>query len=215
MTPAALPLKLSAASVRMAGYMIENNLRVAQVFGQAAISSNPFLAQVKVKSAKSVAKDVNENSLSSTKTSGLAAPIKTAKVKSAASTQTRPVLQKSTPMPKAPVTEVKKAKPVAAAPKSQPAVQDVKTVAKAAVSQATSPTKPVIGDKPKKLDAQSVVAAKPVKTVVPAATPVARAEMANDTKVATAKPRREPATPPAMPAAPKAQVKPAEKHSKK
>jgi len=43
MLPVSAPLKLSAASMRMAGYVIENNLRVAQVFGRAAFRANPFL----------------------------------------------------------------------------------------------------------------------------------------------------------------------------
>jgi len=45
MTPVSAPLKMSAAGMRVAGYMIESNLRVAQVFGRAAIESNPFLTR--------------------------------------------------------------------------------------------------------------------------------------------------------------------------
>lgn len=37
-----LPLKLSAAGIRFTGYMIEKQLRVAQVFGEAALKAGPF-----------------------------------------------------------------------------------------------------------------------------------------------------------------------------
>jgi len=37
------PLELSAAAWRAAGYMMETNLRVAQVIGRAAIETNPFV----------------------------------------------------------------------------------------------------------------------------------------------------------------------------
>ena len=36
------PLEMSAASIRLAGYMIESNLRVAQALGEAALRTNPF-----------------------------------------------------------------------------------------------------------------------------------------------------------------------------
>ena len=42
-------LRMSAAGLRMAGYLLENNMRVAQVFGVAAIRANPFLASAGVK----------------------------------------------------------------------------------------------------------------------------------------------------------------------
>lgn len=42
MGPDVTPLKLSAAGIRVAGYMIESNLRVAHVFGQAALNMSPF-----------------------------------------------------------------------------------------------------------------------------------------------------------------------------
>ncbi|MEQ9260071.1 MAG: hypothetical protein RIG84_13355 [Roseovarius sp.] len=43
MTPVTAHLYLSAKGLRMAGYLLETNLRVAQVFGQAALHNNPFL----------------------------------------------------------------------------------------------------------------------------------------------------------------------------
>lgn len=38
----ALPLKLSAAGIRLTGYVIETNLRIARVFGQAALKAGSF-----------------------------------------------------------------------------------------------------------------------------------------------------------------------------
>ncbi len=46
MHPVSTPFEVSAASIRLAGYMIERNLRVAQVLGKAALQSNPFMARV-------------------------------------------------------------------------------------------------------------------------------------------------------------------------
>ena len=51
MTPVLAPLKLSAAGLRMAGQMIESNLRVAQVFGRAALATNPFCGKPLAKAA--------------------------------------------------------------------------------------------------------------------------------------------------------------------
>ena len=42
MTPVSAQLKLSAAALRVTGYMIESNLRVAQVLGRAAFETHPF-----------------------------------------------------------------------------------------------------------------------------------------------------------------------------
>jgi len=46
MTPVSAPLRLSAAGIRVAGYMIERQLRAVQVLGQAALDTNPFIAPV-------------------------------------------------------------------------------------------------------------------------------------------------------------------------
>ncbi|WP_037295422.1 hypothetical protein [Roseobacter sp. AzwK-3b] len=43
MTHVMTPFTLSAAGFRLAGYLLENNLRVAQEFGRAALIANPFL----------------------------------------------------------------------------------------------------------------------------------------------------------------------------
>jgi len=40
---------LSAAGMRLCGYLIETNLRVAQEFGRAAFQNNPFVVGVRVK----------------------------------------------------------------------------------------------------------------------------------------------------------------------
>jgi hypothetical protein len=49
-----LPLKLSAAGIRLTGDMIESNLRVAQVFGEAALRSGRLSMPGKSGSATSV-----------------------------------------------------------------------------------------------------------------------------------------------------------------
>ena len=48
------PLEITAAAWRVAGFMMETNLRVATVFGQAAIETNPFATSARLK-AKPVA----------------------------------------------------------------------------------------------------------------------------------------------------------------
>lgn len=40
-----VPLKVSAAGMRLAGYMIESNLRMAQAMGEAALRANPLIAR--------------------------------------------------------------------------------------------------------------------------------------------------------------------------
>lgn len=47
------PLELSAAAWRVVGYMMETNLRVAQVIGQAVIETNPFAVGTGLKSEAS------------------------------------------------------------------------------------------------------------------------------------------------------------------
>ncbi|WP_372921026.1 hypothetical protein [Roseovarius sp.] len=49
MTFVTTPLMLSAAGMRLCGYFIETNLRVAQEFGRAAFQNNPFVVGVRVK----------------------------------------------------------------------------------------------------------------------------------------------------------------------
>jgi len=56
MTPMTTPLMLSAAGFRLAGYMLEKNLRVAQEFGRATVLANPFVAGMRVKYSPPVAK---------------------------------------------------------------------------------------------------------------------------------------------------------------
>ncbi|SEL08352.1 hypothetical protein SAMN05443999_103256 [Roseovarius azorensis] len=51
-----LPLKLSAAGIRLTGYVIESNLRVAQVFGQAALEAGSFSGRLKAKAAQPCAR---------------------------------------------------------------------------------------------------------------------------------------------------------------
>ena len=47
-----LPLKLSAAGIRLTGYVIESNLRVARVFGQAALEAGSFSGGLRAKAAQ-------------------------------------------------------------------------------------------------------------------------------------------------------------------
>lgn len=56
MTQVITPIMLSTAGLRLAGYMLENNLRVAQEFGRAAVLANPFLMGVRVKYSPPAAK---------------------------------------------------------------------------------------------------------------------------------------------------------------
>ncbi len=51
-----LPLKLSAAGIRLTGYVIESNLRVARVFGQAALGAGAFSGSLRAKAAQPCAK---------------------------------------------------------------------------------------------------------------------------------------------------------------
>ncbi|GGO56672.1 hypothetical protein SAMN05444398_105184 [Roseovarius pacificus] len=47
MTQLITPLAISAAGMRLAGYVIETHIRVAQEFGRAAIGANPFIPVTK------------------------------------------------------------------------------------------------------------------------------------------------------------------------
>ncbi len=47
------PLEISAASIRLAGYVIETNLRMAQIFGQAVLTVNPLASTMRARSAGS------------------------------------------------------------------------------------------------------------------------------------------------------------------
>lgn len=47
MTQLITPLAMSAAGMRLAGYVIETHMRVAQEFGRAAIGANPFIPKIK------------------------------------------------------------------------------------------------------------------------------------------------------------------------
>lgn len=46
-----LPLKLSAAGIRVFGYMIESQLRVARIFGRAALQATPFASPLREKAS--------------------------------------------------------------------------------------------------------------------------------------------------------------------
>ncbi len=46
-------LQLSAVGIRLAGYVVENHLRAARTFGEAAIESNPFLPRTSLMPLKS------------------------------------------------------------------------------------------------------------------------------------------------------------------
>ena len=138
MTPVSTPLELSAAGLRMMGYMIETNLRVAQVFGQAALETNPFFCKPTVSFAKPVAKS---NAVSARPKTAQAQPV----VKKAI--PAKPAAKKAlSAMPTAPVVlAAEKAAPSekTLAPATKPAVKTtVKTTAEIATKAVVEkPTK--------------------------------------------------------------------------
>ena len=148
MTPVSTPLELSAAGIRVMGYMLESNLRVAQAFGRAAIETNPFIgkppmpgaAQDDFRSARTKvirAKPVAKKATSAAKVVPAEKPAKVqpiAPVKNATAPKTAAPKAKSAPVKKA-TAPAPKAAPKAAAPakKAAPAAKPVvKTAAPAA-----------------------------------------------------------------------------------
>jgi hypothetical protein len=96
MTQMTTPLILSAAGFRVAGYILEKNLRVAQEFGRAAMLTNPFVVGMRVKYSAPVAKPQVVKS----------APVATPKVAKKAETTQRKAVAAATPATKAkPATE--------------------------------------------------------------------------------------------------------------
>ncbi len=132
------PLKLSMAGIRLTGYMIENNMRVAQAFGQAAIQVNPFMSHAPIASVVNASKPVAK--------AKRAAPVraKPAPVAKPAQPEKAPVVAKKAvaantgakprakPVVKAPVKAASKtAAPVAVKPAEAPATK-AKSTPKAA-----------------------------------------------------------------------------------
>ncbi|MDM8166380.1 hypothetical protein [Roseovarius sp.] len=178
MLPVSAPLKLSAASMRMAGYVIENNLRVAQVFGRAAFRANPFLGlpyncagRSAVKAEEALATDATPPARKT------AAPAKPAAVKTA---------DKKTAAKPAPAKKAE-AKPAPAPAK------------KAEAKPAPAPAKKA---EAKPAPAKKAEAAKPAAKAEPAkdaAKPEATADAPKAAAETGAKRPRQPSAPPAMP----------------
>ena len=139
MLPVSAPLKLSAASMRMAGYVIENNLRVAQVFGRAAFRANPFLGlpyncagRSAVKAEEALATDATPPARKT------AAPAKPAAVKTAdKKTAAKPAPAKKAEAKPAPAKKAEAAKPAA---KAEPAKDAAKPEATADAPKAAAET---------------------------------------------------------------------------
>jgi hypothetical protein len=139
MLPVSAPLKLSAASMRMAGYVIENNLRVAQVFGRAAFRANPFLGlpyncagRSAVKAEEALATDATPPARKT------AAPAKPAAVKTAEKkTAAKPAPTKKAEAKPAPAKKAEAAKPAA---KAEPAKDAAKPEATADAPKAAAET---------------------------------------------------------------------------
>ena len=139
MLPVSAPLKLSAASMRMAGYVIENNLRVAQVFGRAAFRANPFLGlpyncagRSAVKAEEALATDATPPARKT------AAPAKPAAVKPAEKkTAAKPAPAKKAEAKPSPAKKAEAAKPAA---KAEPAKDAAKPEATADAPKAAAET---------------------------------------------------------------------------
>ncbi|WP_306152574.1 hypothetical protein [Roseovarius sp. MMSF_3281] len=115
------PLELTAAAWRMAGYVVETNLRVAQVFGQAAFQANPFSTGVQV----------DANALT-------AKPVPAKKPKAAA--------PKSRPATASPAPEAKPAKPLS--PKSAKSQKTKSVASKVPDAPVDKPARPRAPSKP-------------------------------------------------------------------
>ncbi len=189
------PLQFPVAGLQLAGWMIQNQLRVAKVLSDAALSTNPFLvpAVPRKRSVKAPVKaqDAVPGTVTPKPAAKPAAPpaAKTAKTKPPATKPaSTPAKAKSSPKPAAAeAVAPPKAANVKEAPKPKTAAKKAKpTTAKSRTAQTSkSSTAPTVAktEKPKALKA------------APAARPQKR-----DAKYVAAKRPRQPSTPPQMPA---------------
>ena len=151
MNPVSTQLEISAASIRLAGYVMESQLRVAQVFGKAALAANPFSVPSSVR--KPAPTKVHSKSADAIK------PKKTAKASVKA-------VKPATPMPK------KNDKVVAAAPVKAPKVTPIEKP-KVEAKKVAQPT-PSVKAKPAAPKTKAV--AKPAPKLSDAKKPAAKPE---------------------------------------
>jgi len=113
------PLEITAAAWRVAGYMLETNLRVAKVLNQAAIESSPFAARAQFKAKAPTPK------APTTAAKAKPAPVKAKASKPAPATKAAPKPATKTKVEQAPAkaqpsTEPKSAVHAEASPASTP-----------------------------------------------------------------------------------------------
>ena len=203
-------LEMSAASIRLAGYMIENNLRVARIFGQAAMTTYPFAipssartvtakpAALSTRKAKPVAKRAAAKPVKKVRTvksrPTLVEPVKAEKQVVSAKPATKSAIAKPA---KAAVAKPKSAAKTTVKPDAKPAV---KVTAKPAIKAATSSASkaPEFKSQAARVIAKAPELATPApKPAVKTAAPSPKVEPApQDT---SAKRHRAPATPPGLP----------------
>ncbi|WP_306116891.1 MULTISPECIES: hypothetical protein [unclassified Roseovarius] len=127
MNPVSTQLEMSAASIRLAGYMIESNLRIAQALGEAALMANPFAIPADLR--KQVVKPVSRK-VKAAAPVAKTAPAKAKKAAPNAANKSKAVAApKSTPAKRKPVSRVT----VAPVPAKEPA---------APVKKASKPARP-------------------------------------------------------------------------
>lgn len=158
------PLRLSAAGMRMAGYIVESNLRTAQALNRAAAEAIPFMVGTRLEIG--------------TPSTPAATPARTAKSKRAAKPK-KPAGPDGRPMPatsrsgKAAPAAAEKTAPTAAAEKSVPRAAG--TGSEAPESRAPAATPPADG-------ARSVQAKRPRQPSPPPSMPDAAAGNAGQAK---------------------------------
>jgi len=119
------PLEITAAAWRVAGYMLETNLRVAKVLNQAAIESSPFAARAQLNAKAPTPK------APTTAAKAKPAPVKAKASKPAPATKAAPKPATKTKVEQAP------AKAVKAQPSTEP-----KPAVRAEASPASTPKRP-------------------------------------------------------------------------
>lgn len=208
MLSSALPLKLSVAGIRLTGFVIETNFRIARVFGQAALKAGPFSMpvvkgaglskgpQVKPEAARDMSAPLRPHPVARAKPA-LRAPspvAKPAEVK-AVTEMPAPPVAKTEPKP-APVPSVS---PAVTAAVPTPAKADSKPVVTPKAAPA-APAEPVAAKvKPAPVVASTDAAPTVAAPVAPAKP--APALVATPAEPAPVKRPRAPSMPPALPEA--------------
>ena len=213
MNPVSTQLELSAASIRLAGYMIESQLRVAQVLGKAALTSNLFAVTAELR--KRAATTSRTKTSSTPKIKNAAKATKSANpVAPKAKSSPKPVETSSAtsaPVKRAAVKTIKTAKPTsskATAKQSAPSPQkNVKTAPKP-TDVKTVPAKPTAKTPGFRSRAAKTALPENAKTAQKGNTPAPKATAPDiktpvsseaDSKRTVSKSPRAPSVPPAMP----------------